>query len=57
MTSLVKMSMFQGHNTPLLFIADLVRVGAVVVPVLSKCPTILATMPLGLAGKLLESGR
>ena len=56
MTHLLEILMLQRHYTSLLLIADVVGDGAVVVPMFSKCPTILTGVPFWLLGKLSESG-
>ena len=57
MTHFTKIFVFQCHYTPLLLVANLVGVGTVVIPVLSECSTILASMSLWLPGKLFKTGQ
>ena len=49
--------MFERHYASLLLVADVVRDGAVVVPVFPKRSAILTGMPLWLPGKLFKAGR
>ena len=55
MTCFTKIVVFQRYYAPLLFVANLVGVGTVVIPVLSKRSAILASVSLGFPSELLES--
>ena len=57
MTYLPKILVFQCHYTSFLRVANLVGVRAVIVPVFSKGPAILAGVSFGLSGELLKAGR
>ena len=56
MTFLPEILVFQRYDTPFFLVANLVGVSAVVVPMFSKGPAILAGVSFGFSGEFLKAG-